>query len=128
MSTYQGLNVYQEALSLADKIFNITKAFPAQETYSLTDQLRRSSRSIGAQLAEAWSKRRYTNHFISKLTDAVAEELETIHWLTIAQQCGYLSSEQASLLVKQCNAIGKMLMSMIENAEKFKLEERNPLK
>jgi four helix bundle protein len=78
-------------------MFELTKSFPREEVYSLTDQLRRSVRSIGAQIAEAWAKRRYPNHFVSKSTDADAEKNETLHWIGTAQDCGYLTEEVARL-------------------------------
>ena len=79
--SFRELEVYKLSRELAGEIFQISKSFPKEETYSLTDQIRRSSRSIGAQIAEAWAKRRYEKHFISKLTDADGEQQETQHWL-----------------------------------------------
>jgi len=76
---------------LAKEIFSITKSFPRDEMFSLTDQIRRSSRSVGAQIAEAWAKRKYEKHFISKLTDADGEQQETQHCIEIALDCTYLS-------------------------------------
>ena len=81
--------------------------FPKAETYSLTDQVRRSSRSVGAQVAEAWAKRRYLKHFVSKLTDALGEELETQHWIETAQDYAYLSSETSSKLLEKYDSVGK---------------------
>jgi four helix bundle protein len=77
--SFRDLIVYQKARQLSKEIFQVTKSFPREETYSLTDQIRRSSRSIGAQIAEAWAKRRYEKHFLSKLTDADGEQQETQH-------------------------------------------------
>ena len=77
--------VYQSALRVSERIFEVTKRFPREERYSLTDQIRRASRSIGAQIAEAWGKRRYERHFVSKISDADAESLETQHWLRVAR-------------------------------------------
>ena len=111
--------VYQLAYELAMEIFEITKKFPKEEMYSLTDQIRRSSRSVGAQIAEAWAKRKYEKHFVSKITDADGEQLETQHWIETAQDCSYLSNEFASELLKQYSSIGKMLNSMIYKAESF---------
>jgi four helix bundle protein len=82
------LVVYQKAAAVAQTVYENSKAFPKEERYSLTDQIRRSSRSIGAQIAEAWGKRRYQKHFVSKLTDADAEQLETQHWISVASSCG----------------------------------------
>ncbi len=95
-SSYKKLLAYRVALELADYVFLQTMGFPKEETYSLTDQIRRSSRSIGAQIAEAWGKRRYSKHFLSKLSDAYAETYETEHWITIAYNCGYLNEASVS--------------------------------
>ena len=84
------LDVYKLSGDLAKDIFQISKSFPKEETYSLTDQIRRSSRSIGAQISEAWAKRRYEKHFISKLTDADGEQQETQHWMETASDCNYI--------------------------------------
>src|SRR5262245_59419725 len=90
---FQDLAVYRKARLLAREVFLVSKQFPREEAFSLTDQLRRASRSIGGQIAEAWAKRRYPKHFVSKLTDADGEQLETQHWLTEAYDCGYLSRQ-----------------------------------
>ena len=87
--------------------------------YSLTDQMRRAARSIGAQIAEAWGKRRYEKHFVSKLTDADAEQLETQHWVFEALDCGYISSVDASQLNSSLEEIGRMLNSMMAKADAF---------
>jgi four helix bundle protein len=83
-SNFRQLEVYRVSRNLCDELYSITKQFPREEMYSLTDQMRRSSRSVGAQIAEAWGKRRYVRHFISKLTDADGEQLETQHWIEVA--------------------------------------------
>ena len=87
--------------------------------YSLTDQVRRSSRSVGAQIAEAWAKRRYEKHFVSKLTDADGEQQETQHWIDTAADCGYLTEEDLSSLNRELAEIGRMLNSTIEKAASF---------
>jgi four helix bundle protein len=87
--------------------------------YSLTDQIRRAARSVGAQIAEAWGKRRYEKHFVSKLTDADAEQLETQHWLGEAADCGYVSPADATQLNSGLEEIGRMLNSMMEKADTF---------
>jgi four helix bundle protein len=92
--SFRDLVVYKKARQLSLEIFQITKTFPKEEMFSLTDQIRRSSRAIGAQIAEAWAKRRYEKHFASKLTDADAEQQETQHWLATAADCGYLAQNQ----------------------------------
>jgi four helix bundle protein len=116
---FRDLIVYQKARAVAKRVFELTKAFPKEETYSLTDQVRRSSRSIGAQIAEAWAKRRYPNHFSSKLTDADGEQNETQHWMDTAVDCGYVSEAQALEVNQQMQAVGRMLQSMINRAEDF---------
>jgi len=117
--SFRDLVVYQKARSVAKAIFDVTKSFPREEMYSLTDQIRRSSRSIGAQIAEAWAKRRYEKHFISKLTDADGEQQETQHWVDTAEDCGYLEKEQARNLNADLNEIGRMINSMIDKANQF---------
>jgi four helix bundle protein len=87
--------------------------------YSLTDQIRRSSGSIGANIAEAWAKRRYERHFVSKLTDADGEQMETQHWVLVAFRCGYLSVEQGKSVTEELKRIGEMLNGMIEKAPSF---------
>ena len=118
-NSFKELVVYQKSRTLAQSIFKITKAFPKEEMYSLTDQIRRSSRSIGAQIAEAWGKRRYKKHFISKLSDADAEQLETQHWIIIAQDCEYLTHKQFETLNQNLSEIGRMLYSMMKKANQF---------
>ncbi|MBW2249304.1 MAG: four helix bundle protein [Deltaproteobacteria bacterium] len=118
-NSFKELVVYQKSRTLAQSIFKITKAFPKEEMYSLTDQIRRSSRSIGAQIAEAWGKRRYEKHFISKLSDADAEQLETQHWIIIAQDCEYLTHKQFETLNQNLSEIGRMLYSMMKKANQF---------
>jgi len=108
VNSFKELDVYKLSRQLAQEVFEVSKTFPKSETYSLTDQLRRSSRSIGAQIAEAWGKRKYEKHFLSKLTDADAEQLETQHWLNVAADCIYCSSERAAELLAYCTSIGRM--------------------
>lgn len=122
MLKYQGfkdLIVYQKSFILAMDIFNITAPFPKEEKYSLTDQIRRSSRSIAANIAEAWPKRKYEKAFVLRLIDAQAEACETIHWLDISLNCKYISQEINEKLVAQTLEIQRMLESMIRNPEKF---------
>jgi four helix bundle protein len=97
----------------------LSKSFPKEEAYSLTDQIRRASRSIGAQIAEAWGKRPYERHFVSKLTDADAEQLETQHWIDVAFDCGYLTEPQQTQVLSDLSEIGKMLHSMNAKANQF---------
>lgn len=91
-ASFQELKVYRKARGISRTVFDVSKSFPKEETYSMTDQIRRASRSVGAQIAEAWAKRRYERHFISKLSDADAEQMETQHWLGEALGCHYIDS------------------------------------
>src|SRR3990172_123151 len=118
-ASYHDLLAYQQARQLAQDIFQATIKFPKEETYSLTSQIRRSSRAIGAQIAEAWAKRLYEKHFVSKLTDADGEQQETQHWIDTASDCGYLTDQDASSLNRELAEIGRMLNSMIEKAPSF---------
>jgi four helix bundle protein len=108
------LEVYEYA-----QLFILTKTFPKEERYSLTDQMRRSSRSVGAHVAEGWGLRRYENHFVSKLSGADAERLETEHWIETARTCSYLTVEEARQLQQRCTSIGNMLDSMIRKSAWF---------
>ncbi len=117
--SFRDLMVYQKSRSTARTVFQLSQSFPKEEMYSLTDQIRRSSRSIGAQIAEAWGKRQYQRHFVSKITDADAEQLETQHWLEVAFDCGYITAEQQGHLLANLAEIGRMLRSMIVKANQF---------
>jgi four helix bundle protein len=117
--SFRDLAVYQKARKVSRAIFEIFKGFPKEETYSLTDQMRRASRSIGAQIAEAWAKRRYERHFVSKLTDADAEQMETQHWIDEAYDCQYLNPKQKEELTGELMEVGRMVNSMIDKAHSF---------
>ena len=119
VKSFRDLEVYKLARVVSKEIYLLSKAFPSEERYSLTDQIRRSSRSVGAQIAEAWGKRRYENHFISKLTDSDSEQLETQHWIEVSEECGYINSEISQGLLHKCESIGKMLYSMIDKSSAF---------
>jgi four helix bundle protein len=119
IKSFKELEVYKLSRDVSFKIFEITKKFPKEEIYSLTDQIRRSSRSVGAQIAEAWGKRKYEKHFISKLTDSDAEQLETQHWIEVAYDCGYISKEIANELLENYFSIGRMLNSMMNKSDSF---------
>lgn len=119
VKSFRELEVYKLAQQLSREIFEISQRFPKEEMYSFTDQIRRSSRSIGAQIAEAWAKRKYEKHFVSKLTDADGEQLETQHWIETGLYCSYISMELAKKLLEQCASVGKMLNSMINKAGIF---------
>lgn len=116
---YKDLIVYQKAYRAAMEIFNETKNFPREEMYSLTDQIRRSSRSVCANLAEGYRKRIYPKHFISKLSDSDGECGETMVHLDFAKDCGYLSEEKHKLIIEDYMQVGKMLGSMMNSPEKF---------
>ena len=115
--SFKELRVYQKAREVSNEVFRRSKAFPKEETYSLTDQFRRAARSVGAQIAEAWGKRRYEKHFVSKLSDADAEQMETQHWVGEALDCGYLTVLEATQLNSNLEDIGRMLNSMMEKSE-----------
>jgi four helix bundle protein len=117
--SFRELIVYQKARAVAKRVFEVTRKFPREEMYALTDQARRSSRSVGAQITEAWAKRRYEKHFISKLTDADGEQQETQHWIETALDCGYLTEEDIGTFNSDLAEIGRMLNSMIEKAASF---------
>jgi four helix bundle protein len=115
------LIVYQKAYNLAMEVFVVSKSFPKEERYSLTDQIRRSSRSVCANLREAWAKRRYEAHFVSKLTDADGENAETDTWIDFARDCGCVNKETHGKLSELCAEVGKMLGSMLNNPKPFLL-------
>jgi four helix bundle protein len=116
---HRDLKVYQLAFKLAMEVFHLSKAFPREELYSLTDQIRRSSRSVAANLAEGFRKRRYPNMLVNKLTDCDAEASETQVWLDFALDCGYLSHANHQRLTSSYEEVGRMLSSMIDNPTKF---------
>ena len=116
---YKDLKVYNKAFEVAMEIFWLTKSFPKEETYSLTDQIRRSSRSIGSNIVESWAKRVYIKSFVSKLIDAQSEADETIHWLDISLDCEYIEKEKHHELIEKVKEVQRMLSSMIRNPEKF---------
>ena len=117
--SYKNLIAYQKAFSLAMKIFKITKKFPKEERFGLTDQMRRSSRSVCTNLAEGYRKRRYEAHFVSKLTDADMENTETPVWLDFALECQYIIQEEFDYLYRDTEEVGRLVSYMIENPAKF---------
>lgn len=119
ISSAKDLAVYGKAYELAMKIFELTKKFPSEERFALTSQVRRSSRSVCLNLREAWAKRRYEAHFISKLTDCDGENSETDSSLDFAKDCRYITAEQHDELASLCRQIGKMLGSMIRTPRVF---------
>lgn len=119
LNSAKDLDVYKKAFELAMTIFELSKKFPAEERFALTGQIRRSSRSVCLNLREAWAKRRYEAHFVSKLTDCDGENSETDSSLDFALKCGYISSEQHRGLTAVCEEVGRMLGSMIRNPGSF---------
>jgi four helix bundle protein len=117
--SFRDLIVYQKSHQLQREILTLTKSFPREEMFSLTDQIRRSSRSVGANIAEAWAKRKYEKHFISKLTDSDGEEMETQDWIETALECEYIDQKTSAQLVDKCLEIGRMLGGMMDKAELF---------
>lgn len=122
VKTHFDLEVYQQAYDLAQRLYEFSKSFPKHEMYSLTDQMRRSSRSVAANVAEAWRKRRYEAAFISKLGDSEAEAAETQTWIHFAVGCGYLDRDEAAKLFREYDSILAKLVSMITNASKWTLK------
>ncbi len=122
MSNYHGfrdLIVYQKSYKLAMEIFEITKTFPKEEKYSLVDQIKRSSRSVPANISEAWVKRKYPKSFVSKLLDSLAEESETEVWIDMSKDCKYIDDQLHNSLLERYQEVAKMLNSMINNPDKF---------
>jgi four helix bundle protein len=119
---HSDLEVYKSAFDTAMQIFELSKAFPKEETYSLVDQIRRSSRSVCANLAEAWRKRRYESHFLLKLNDSETEAGETQSWLEFCLACNYLSKEKAAPLYETYDSITKMLIAMMRNPDPWLLK------
>lgn len=127
INSAEELIVYQKAYRLAMAVFEVSKGFPPEERYALTSQIRRSSRSVCLNLREAWAKRRYEAHFVSKLTDCDGENSETDSSLDFARDCGYITVEQHAELTALCAEIGKMLGTMINNSTSFLISDRRPL-
>src|SRR5213592_153638 len=117
------LIVYQKAYQMAMEIFKITKRFPPEERHALTSQIRRSSRSICLNLREAWAKRRYEAHFVSKLTDSDGENSETDTSLDFALKCRYMSADEHQALTAKCAEIGRMLGRMLKKSQSFLIAE-----
>lgn len=119
---HRELRVYSGAMQAAMRVFELTKGFPAEEKYSMTDQMRRSSRSVCANLAEAWRKRRYKNAFVAKLSDAESEACETQVWIEFAERCGYLRNDETRQLDENYDQIIGQLVKMIQEADKWTLK------
>ncbi|NEQ64430.1 MAG: four helix bundle protein [Symploca sp. SIO1B1] len=123
--SFKELRVWQNAIDVAMKIFEVTKSFPVEERFSLTDQIRRSSRSVAANITEAWRKRRYPAAFVSKLSDAESEAAETQTWIEIALRCGYLTPEEASYLDSRCEEVLAQIVAMINHPEKWTIRSNS---
>ena len=117
------LDAYKLAMEMAGEVFQLSKSFPKEETYSLTDQIRRSSRSVSAQLAEAWRRRKYEAVFVNKLNEAEGEAAETQTWLEHAVQCGYIPVQKARDIHRLCNRILGKLVTMGNNPEAWVLKK-----
>lgn len=119
------LEVYKKAYAVSMEIFQLSKTWPSDEKYSLIDQIRRSSRSVCGNLREAWAKRRYEAHFISKLSDCDGENSETDTWLDYARDCGYLAVEKHEALTATLAEVGRMLGAMLNNPGPFLLKPKS---
>lgn len=119
IKSFRDLNVYKLALEQAKKIFVISKNFPKEETYSLTDQIRRSSRAVNAMVAESWARRKYQAAFVNKINEALGEAMETQAWLDHAHECGYINTDLYRELDEAWQRIGAMLNRMIQRADDF---------
>ena len=119
IKSFRDLIVYQKAYKLAMEIFELSKSFPKEEKYSLTDQIRRSSRSVTSNIAEAWARKHYIKSFVNKLTDSLGEEYETEVWLDYSKDCKYIIEPTHSDLMNRYDEVRKMLISMINHPEKW---------
>ena len=119
MSGFKDMTVYKKAFEMANLVFLLSKRFPVEERYSLTDQIRRSSRSVSAQFAEGYRKKRYPLHFISKMTDCDGENAETQVWLDHAVACAYVTQQDIAPIISLSEEVGRMLGDMIENPGKY---------
>ena len=124
LNSAKDLEVYKKAYQVAMRVFEVSKRFPREERYALTGQIRRSSRSVCLNLREAWAKRRYEAHFVSKLTDCDGENSETDSSLDFAKDCGYITTLEHKELTGFCHEVGKMLGSMINNPDSFLITDR----
>ena len=122
---YQDLLAYKKGFEVAMEIFEVSKSFPKEETYSLTDQIRRSSRSVCANIAESYRKRVYPKHFHSKLTDSDAENSETQTWLEFAYACKYINENIFNELTEKNKEVGKLINYMLLNPAKFGVKTEN---
>ena len=121
--SFKELRVWQNAMNVAMEIFELTKSFPLEERFSLTDQIRRSSRSVAANITESWRKRRYPAAFVSKLNDAESEAAETQTWIEISKRCNYITPEQANRLDSKVEEILAQLVTMASHPEKWTIRK-----
>ncbi len=119
MGTFRDLTVYKKAFNMSMKIFHLSKAFPNEEKFGLTSQMRRSSRSVCSNVGESYRKRIYENHFVSKSSDADMENTETQVWLDFALACEYIKQEMYNELLKDSEEVGRLINHMIENPKKY---------
>lgn len=124
--SFRDLTVYKKAFALAMDIFQVSKNFPKEERYSLTDQIRRASRGVCGCIAEAYRKRNYTAYFISKSSDADMENSETQTWLDFSIACTYIEEEKYKSLISQSEEVGKLLNHMVENPDKYVRQSKKP--
>jgi four helix bundle protein len=124
ISSYKELRVYQKAMTAAMRIFELTKHFPVEERYSLTDQIRRASRSVCSNIGEAWRKRRYPANFVSKLSDSEGEAEETRVWLEFSWRCAYMSESEASELDTEYDQIIGQLVRMIDRPDQWVIDTK----
>jgi four helix bundle protein len=120
MSTFKNLLAYKKAFELAMNIFEVSKRFPKEETYSLTDQIRRSSRSVCANFAEAFRRKRYPAHFMNKLSGSDAENAETEVWLNFSFACKYITEQEHVTLIAKAEEVGRLLGDIIKNPDKYR--------
>ncbi|MBE9214948.1 four helix bundle protein [Plectonema cf. radiosum LEGE 06105] len=125
LRSHKDLDVYRTAFDTAMEIFELSKKFPQEERYSLTDQIRRSSRSVCANLAEAWRKRMYQAAFVAKISDCTSEAAETQTWIEFAVRCNYLDREPGREIYKKYDSILGMLVNMMNNSEKWIITNKN---
>ena len=123
ISNFNDLIVYKKAHKLAMDIFELSSNFPKEEKYSLTDQIRRSSRSVSTNIAESWAKRLYIKAFVNKLTDSLGEEFETEDWINYSRDCKYITEAEYEKMLSGYDEVRKMLISMINNPEKWCLKQ-----
>ncbi len=124
VKTYKELNVYQNAMNAAMELYEITRGFPSEERYSMIDQVRRSSRSVCANIAESWRKRRYRAAFVAKLSDAESEACETQVWTEFAHKCGFIDDSTTNRIDDSYELIISQIVKMIEDADRWVIKKK----